>query len=273
MNMVADLSPAVRRLAGAWLLLAVSALGLSALFAVVLVLARTPFIGLGSGAFRTALVLHVDMAVVVWFLSAAAGVWTLTAGQAGRLAWAGFGAAVLGAAVVVASPFVGSPPPILANYVPVLDSTVFFFGLGCYLVGVVLAGLVALGFAARRREAAWQQAVLWSIAIALLAAALLVWVEATAPEARAGIPIEPAGDGGAGHLEPLDDGAARQAVGRREHDARPLGQPLRRGPRAHPALQRGAVSGPQREYTNGQWHAHEDTIKCAIMHVTSASYH
>ena len=83
----AGLSREVRQLAGAWFQLAIAALGLSALLALVLVFARTPFLGLGGRFFRTALVLHVDMAVVVWFLAVAAGIWTLACGRAGRTGW------------------------------------------------------------------------------------------------------------------------------------------------------------------------------------------
>ncbi|MEW8470886.1 MAG: hypothetical protein AB2637_20280, partial [Candidatus Thiodiazotropha sp.] len=55
-----------------WLQLGVLALGLAGLFALLLVLSRTP----GSEAFfpwvdffRTALVVHVDQSVLIWFLA------------------------------------------------------------------------------------------------------------------------------------------------------------------------------------------------------------
>jgi hypothetical protein len=78
---IADIGASARRLAHAWFALALFALGASALLAIVLVAARTPFLGLGGGFFRTALVLHVNLGVIVWFLAAAAGVWTLLRGR------------------------------------------------------------------------------------------------------------------------------------------------------------------------------------------------
>ena len=77
--------PGVRRLAGGWLLLALVALALSTACALLLVAARAPLpAGLAAPGtlFRSVLVLHVGLAVVVWFLSCAAALWTLAAGAA-----------------------------------------------------------------------------------------------------------------------------------------------------------------------------------------------
>ena len=85
----------VRRLAAGWLLLAVVALALSTACALLLVAARAPLPGgavAPAGLFRGALVLHVGLAVVVWFLAGAAALWTLAAGgSAGRWRWGALG--------------------------------------------------------------------------------------------------------------------------------------------------------------------------------------
>lgn len=142
-------TPQTRRLALAWFALALTALGLSALFAVILVVARTPFLGQGAGLFRTALVLHVDLAVLVWFLAMAAAVWTLVGAVRGRFAWAGFALAALGTAAMVAAGFSQQATPVLANYVPFLDHDLFSLGLGALALGVGVAA--GTGLAVWRR--------------------------------------------------------------------------------------------------------------------------
>lgn len=136
------------RLAAPWWLLAVLALGASTLCAVVLVVARTPFLGFGAEFFRTALVLHVDLAVVTWFLAVAAGIWLMvipiSCCALSRLARGGVWLAGAGVLFMLLAPFDSGAVPILANYVPVLDSPLFYLGLGAFLSGVGLAGLAAL---------------------------------------------------------------------------------------------------------------------------------
>lgn|GEM_PF-46424 len=180
---------ASRRLAGAWLLLAVAAIGLSTLCAVFLVAARAPVLGGAAPAavFRSALVLHVGMAVVAWFLCAACGLWTMTATRAPRegeaaLRWTAFWIAAVGIAAMMASPLAGPARPVLANYLPVLDSPVFLFGMGAFLYGVgVTAALTLLpdgmpGPRVRRsvlRIAARAAAAALLVALGLLVAGLL----------------------------------------------------------------------------------------------------
>ncbi|MDO8705947.1 MAG: hypothetical protein Q7J84_13470, partial [Sulfuricaulis sp.] len=61
-----------RQLAVGWLLLGLAALLGSGIFSVLLVLARTPYVQNifpWVDFFRTALVVHVDLSVLVWFLA------------------------------------------------------------------------------------------------------------------------------------------------------------------------------------------------------------
>ena len=69
-----------RALARAWLWLALAALVGSGLFSVLLVLARTPGVNARLPAgdfFRVALVVHVDLSVLVWFVAIAGLLWSL----------------------------------------------------------------------------------------------------------------------------------------------------------------------------------------------------
>lgn len=136
-------------LATLWAVLALGALGASTLFAVILVFARTPFLGLGAEYFRTALVLHVDLAVVVWFLSVACALWMMASppsgGLARRMVFVAWAASLSGVLLMLAAPLIGDPLPILANYVPLLDSPIFIAGVVMYFAGVGLCALLSLG--------------------------------------------------------------------------------------------------------------------------------
>ncbi|MDO8412620.1 MAG: cbb3-type cytochrome c oxidase subunit I [Gallionellaceae bacterium] len=136
-----------RRLAAGWLLLALAALGLAALCAILLVAARSPLFG-GFAAprdlFRSALVLHVGFAVVVWFLAAAAGLWTLAAGNSSRWRWTALLLAACGAVAMAMAPWFGTPTPVLSNYIPVLDSPLFLAGLSAFMAGIAIAGMASL---------------------------------------------------------------------------------------------------------------------------------
>ena len=166
--------PASRRLAGAWFTLALVALGASALLAVVLVAARTPFLGLGGGFFRTALVLHVDMAVLVWFLAAAAGLWVLSRGKADALGWGAFGVASLAVGLMLFSPLLGGPPPVLSNYAPVLDSYLFLGALAAFFVAVLVAATGSVLPGGQPGADPWRKASHWSVLVFAVATFVFV---------------------------------------------------------------------------------------------------
>ena len=137
-----------RQLARAWLYLGVAALIGSGVLALLLVLSRTP--GIQNvfplkDFFRAALVVHVDLSVMVWFMSFAGVMWSL-GGRAilGAVGWAGFWLAALGTALIAISPFFPDTEPLLNNYIPVLHHPVFFAGLIVSGVGYGLTLLRAL---------------------------------------------------------------------------------------------------------------------------------
>lgn len=129
-------------LARGWLALGVFALIASGLFSVLLVLSRTPQIAKLmplTDFFHVALVVHVDLSVLVWFLAFAGVLWSLVGAPVLlRLGQASLGFAALGAAVMVLAPFVGSGGPLMANYIPVLDEPVFLSGLVVFGLGIAL---------------------------------------------------------------------------------------------------------------------------------------
>jgi hypothetical protein len=97
-----------RVLGAAWLALATAALIASGLFAVLLVLARTPGINAhlpGVDFFHVALVVHVDLSVLVWFFAMAGALWTLGGAPRGMaFGWFGWALAAIGAALMAIVP-------------------------------------------------------------------------------------------------------------------------------------------------------------------------
>ena len=165
-----------RRLTAGWLLLALCALTISTLCAVLLIVARTPWLGAlaGSGElFGRALALHVSLAVVVWFLACAAAFWTMAAGtEAGFMRWAALGLSGSGLIAMVMSLFFATAQPVLANYVPILNHPLFLAGLGLFVGGVALTGAAAVpGLTQQLREGpVWRLGALLSIVAAAAAA-------------------------------------------------------------------------------------------------------
>src|SRR5499427_1344171 len=133
-------------LAAGWFALCIAALCASGILAVLLVLSRTP--GLAAlfpfaNFFHTALVAHVDLSVLVWFVAFAGGLWSLNSTpRLLGLGWAALGVTAAGTALIAIAPFAGGVP-IMSNYVPVIGSQSFVGALG--LIGVGTALLVARG--------------------------------------------------------------------------------------------------------------------------------
>jgi hypothetical protein len=129
-----------RSLARAWLWLGLLALIGSGLFSVLLVLSRTPGANrmfAVADFFRVALVVHVDLSVLVWFIARAGLLWSINSSPRGLgWGWAALGLCGAGAALMSLAPFVGSGEPIMANYIPMLDGVPFIAGLLVFAAGV-----------------------------------------------------------------------------------------------------------------------------------------
>lgn len=137
-----------QQLARAWLWLGLFALIVSGIFSILLVLSRTPGINQllpGTDFFRVALVVHVDLSVLVWFIAIAGMLWSIN-GMPGKLSW-GWAALYLtglGAAIMSVAAFVAPGEAIMANYIPVLDSKIFITGLMVFGFGVLVLVLRSL---------------------------------------------------------------------------------------------------------------------------------
>ena len=126
-------------LAVAWLMLALASLIASGLFSLLLVASRAPYVKDAFPLvdfFRVALVVHVDLSVLVWFLAFAGVLWSINStGRALALGWIALWLAGTGTAVMCAAPFLGTGNPIMANYIPVLNDPVFLTGLCIFAAG------------------------------------------------------------------------------------------------------------------------------------------
>ncbi len=127
-----------RRLAIGWLLLAVSSLIIGGLLTILIVLSRTPVfqdIIPWLDFFHTALVVHVDLTVLVWFLAFAGVLWSLITSRCIICGWIALALAVTGTLIISLSPFLGDGNPLMNNYIPVLQMPIFFIGLGIFAIG------------------------------------------------------------------------------------------------------------------------------------------
>lgn len=131
-----------------WLAFAAAAVALSGLFAVLIALARVPALGRlfpGAEFYRVALTLHVNLSQGVWFMAFAATLWSMDqsrpANGTDRLLLL---LAALGGLGIALSIAIGTPQPLMSNYLPVLDSPTFLCALLSFATALLAISLRAL---------------------------------------------------------------------------------------------------------------------------------
>ncbi|MDP2137365.1 MAG: hypothetical protein Q8J74_05880 [Candidatus Didemnitutus sp.] len=132
-----------------WFLFAVGSLVLAGLLSLMLVVGRLPFLSsvfTDPLFFKRALVVHVDLALVVWFQAGTAAFLALALGDAlprklVGIAFAFCSAGILG---LLAGAVMPGAQPILSNYVPVIDHPVFLAGLAAWFIGTGIFFIGAL---------------------------------------------------------------------------------------------------------------------------------
>jgi hypothetical protein len=130
----------VRKTTTAWLMLGLTSLVGAGIFSILLVLARTPVVQKITpfiDFFRIALVVHVDLSVLIWLLSIAGVLWSLSSSR-DLPAWdrLSFWLGATGTAIVIIAPFAGAADPLMNNYVPLLRHPLFYTGLGLFTAGI-----------------------------------------------------------------------------------------------------------------------------------------
>lgn len=172
-----------------WVALAVASLVIAGLLSLAVVVGRLPVLSRiidDPLFFKRCLVVHVDLALVVWFYAFLAGLMTLrTTGGTGKVGALAFWLGAGGVGAMLAGALVRGAEPILANYVPVIDHPLFGAGLTLFFGGGLLFFIQSLARRGVQRRADLPA----DAAIGLQAAAvMLVIAAATWVSARAGLP-------------------------------------------------------------------------------------
>lgn len=132
-----------------WLMLGVMALATAGIFSILIVVARTPQLAAFTffqHFFHEALVVHVDLSVLVWFLSIAGMLFSLVVPTKNFIAsTASLYAMAAGSFLIALSPFFPDARALMSNYIPVITNIPFFLGLGLIAAGaLIVAGRVIL---------------------------------------------------------------------------------------------------------------------------------
>jgi len=181
----------------------------SGLFSLLLVLSRTPYLQdviPWIDFFHTALVVHVDMSVLVWFLAFGGVLWTLNSTTRFMLlGWTALVLAGLGSMLMVMVPFLGPGNPLMSNYIPVLQTplfTVALLGFGLGITLLVLRGMTANTLVGLRMEGAG--ALRFGLNTAAVSAAMAVfaftWSYLAIPDTMTGKPYFELLFWGGGHM-------------------------------------------------------------------------
>ena len=143
-----------------WLWLGVFAIAAAGVYSLVPVIGRTPqlkSLPIAQKLFDVALVVHVDLSVLIWFLAmlcmGVAGLMTRHAARWPLWQGAGFWAVAVATVLMAASPL-GAWVPVKSNYIPVLHNPIFLLSLGLLMAGLLVTlipPVVAYASTAARR--------------------------------------------------------------------------------------------------------------------------
>lgn len=171
--------------------LAIGSLLLAGCYSLFLIVGRLPvFSGWVRDPlfFKRCLVLHVDLALIVWFFSFAAALYSLLPGnQSIHNAFkVGFSLALGGVLAMIGGTLIPGTAPVLANYVPVIDNALYVGGVAMFFAGLLLCFANERLFVRVRSVSKQAPASIWEpfcvtpdVAIALKATALAYTVAMT----------------------------------------------------------------------------------------------
>ena len=135
-----------------WVFLAVTTLAVSGLAPMILLAGRASMFAetnIITASFREALVIHVDLSVIAWFIAIMALFWSLVSHREEFRVPTLHGAAAVayafGALAIAAAPIAMEGEVHFSNYIPVHTSNLFMWGLSLLFTGAVLV-LVQIGY-------------------------------------------------------------------------------------------------------------------------------
>lgn len=137
----------------AWLKNGIWALALAGLYSVILVILRSPWMYdllNDKSVFKSSLIIHVNLSVLVWLLSIVCIIWSYSNREI-IFAKTFHNLAFVGMVLMAVSPLLGSSNPVMNNYVPMLENIWFIIGLSlfgtsllCYAILVLVDSFASL---------------------------------------------------------------------------------------------------------------------------------
>lgn len=141
----------------AWIFATVFSLGIAGALAFLVAMIKTPAVKpwFEPATFRLILVAHVTYAMTIWCMMAVASLWVFLVAEGGggrfgaRWSLANLALTQAGGLGILAAMFSSGGGALLLDYVPLIDSPVYYWGYGLFMAGV-LSEMVRY-LAARRR--------------------------------------------------------------------------------------------------------------------------
>lgn len=143
-NIIPQLSH--NKLAIYWLRNGVISLALAGVYSIILVMLRTPMLVnlfLNTEIFKSALVIHVNLSILVWLMSVTACIWSYNLQPTTSIITYVI-LAFFGTALIALSPLCGQNFPVMNNYIPMLENIIFILGISLFGVSVLLFALYIL---------------------------------------------------------------------------------------------------------------------------------
>lgn len=127
-----------------WLNNGLWALGLAGLYSIILVILRTPILSkffVDKSLFKSALIVHVNLSMLVWLLSITSLIWSRTPKNLlfepilNKLCF-------IGMILMAIAPFIGETNAIMNNYVPILENIYFIIGLSLFTTSLLFFAVI-----------------------------------------------------------------------------------------------------------------------------------
>lgn len=119
------------QLASYWLKNGITALALAGIYSIILVFLRTPLLSslfTNTEIFKSSLVIHVNLSILVWLLSVTAAIWSYGA-PTSNYNFTFVILAFLGTVLIALAPLCGQNFPVMNNYIPMLENIIFILGI------------------------------------------------------------------------------------------------------------------------------------------------
>lgn len=118
-----------------WIKNAIFALGVAGIYSIILVILRAPAFGqyfTDPSIFKSALIIHVNLSVLVWLLSITCFFWDLNEIRFSYNRW--YSSLIFVSILLMSlSPIFAKSNAVMNNYVPILENIVFILGLSLFL--------------------------------------------------------------------------------------------------------------------------------------------